>query len=104
MQKQEMLEKLKGLFFNVHITTASLLTPHVCAPDEETPGLYGFLHVIVHSAQGFRDSASKFLTAHVHHLAQHPVTHSCCPYISVPTTHNPSGDLFDHGKTFHRMV
>lgn len=104
MQKQEMLEKLKGLFFNVHITIASLLTPHVCAADEETPGLYGFLHVIVHSAQGFRDSASKFLTAHVHRLAQHPVTYICCPYISVLTTHNPSDDPFDHGKTFHRMV
>ncbi|KAK1882474.1 Active breakpoint cluster region-related protein, partial [Dissostichus eleginoides] len=25
--------------------------------DEETPGLYGFLHVIVHSAKGFKDSA-----------------------------------------------
>ncbi|CAB1316400.1 unnamed protein product [Coregonus sp. 'balchen'] len=25
--------------------------------DEETPGLYGFLHVIVHSAKGFKESA-----------------------------------------------
>lgn len=39
----------------------------VCLPDEETPGLYGFLHVIVHSAKGFKESASKFLTAHVWH-------------------------------------
>ncbi len=30
-----------------------------CFPDEETPGLYGFLHVIVHSAKGFKESASK---------------------------------------------
>lgn len=27
--------------------------------DEESPGLYGFLHVIVHSATGFKESASK---------------------------------------------
>uniref|UniRef100_A0A8C7QDU0 DH domain-containing protein n=1 Tax=Oncorhynchus mykiss TaxID=8022 RepID=A0A8C7QDU0_ONCMY len=27
--------------------------------DEETSGLYGFLHVIVHSAKGFKESASK---------------------------------------------
>lgn len=56
-----------------------------CVPDEETPGLYGFLHVIVHSAQGFRDSASKF--THVYSLAQHTVTHICCLYTSVPTMH-----------------
>uniref|UniRef100_A0A3B5ADV3 Active breakpoint cluster region-related protein-like n=1 Tax=Stegastes partitus TaxID=144197 RepID=A0A3B5ADV3_9TELE len=29
--------------------------------DEETPGLYGFLHVIVHSAKGFKESAMGFL-------------------------------------------
>ncbi|XP_029704497.1 active breakpoint cluster region-related protein isoform X2 [Takifugu rubripes] len=33
--------------------------------DEETPGLYGFLHVIVHSAQGFRDSANLYCTLEV---------------------------------------
>lgn len=27
--------------------------------DDESPGLYGFLHVIVHSAKGFKQSASK---------------------------------------------
>lgn len=34
----------------------------LCVPDEETPGLYGFLHVIVHSAKGFKESASKSLS------------------------------------------
>lgn len=29
--------------------------------DDESPGLYGFLHVIVHSAKGFKQSASKCL-------------------------------------------
>lgn len=29
------------------------------ATDDESPGLYGFLHVIVHSAKGFKQSASK---------------------------------------------
>ena len=29
-----------------------------CVSDEETPGLNGFLHVIVRSAQGFKESAS----------------------------------------------
>lgn len=28
--------------------------------DEESSGLYGFLHVIVHSATGFKESASKY--------------------------------------------
>lgn len=28
-------------------------------PDEESSGLYGFLHVIVHSAKGFKESASE---------------------------------------------
>ena len=28
--------------------------------DDESPGLYGFLHVIVHSAKGFKQSASKY--------------------------------------------
>ncbi|TNN82734.1 Active breakpoint cluster region-related protein [Liparis tanakae] len=30
----------------------------MAADYEETPGLYGFLHVIVHSAKGFKDSAT----------------------------------------------
>lgn len=30
-----------------------------CLADDESPGLYGFLHVIVHSAKGFKQSASK---------------------------------------------
>ncbi|KAG7516984.1 active breakpoint cluster region-related protein isoform X1 [Solea senegalensis] len=33
--------------------------------DEETPGLYGFLHVIVHSAKGFTDSANLYCTLEV---------------------------------------
>ncbi|CAL8266733.1 unnamed protein product [Merluccius merluccius] len=33
--------------------------------DEETPGLYGFLHVIVHSAQGFKESANLYCTLEV---------------------------------------
>ncbi|KAM6969788.1 active breakpoint cluster region-related protein isoform 1-T1 [Aplochiton taeniatus] len=33
--------------------------------DEETPGLYGFLHVIVHSAKGFKESASLYCTLEV---------------------------------------
>lgn len=40
-----------------------LLTPpssSLCSlADDESPGLYGFLHVIVHSAKGFKQSASK---------------------------------------------
>lgn len=85
-RKEKPAERSKVIFFNADIIPASLIMLHVCVPDEETPGLYGFLHVIVHSAQGLRDSASKFLTTHVHSLAQHPVTHICCLYISVPTT------------------
>ncbi|MFT7818690.1 active breakpoint cluster region-related protein isoform X1 [Arapaima gigas] len=33
--------------------------------DEESPGLYGFLHVIVHSAKGFKDSANLYCTLEV---------------------------------------
>uniref|UniRef100_A0A8C9Z2J5 ABR activator of RhoGEF and GTPase n=1 Tax=Sander lucioperca TaxID=283035 RepID=A0A8C9Z2J5_SANLU len=33
--------------------------------DEETPGLYGFLHVIVHSAKGFKESANPYCTLEV---------------------------------------
>lgn len=33
--------------------------------DEETPGLYGFLHVIVHSATGFSDAANLYCTLEV---------------------------------------
>ncbi|XP_061557719.1 active breakpoint cluster region-related protein isoform X2 [Phycodurus eques] len=33
--------------------------------DEETPGLYGFLHVIVHSAKGFEESANLYCTLEV---------------------------------------
>lgn len=40
-------------------TRAALTALCACFPDEETPGLYGFLHVIVHSAKGFEQSASK---------------------------------------------
>uniref|UniRef100_A0A8C9YZ42 ABR activator of RhoGEF and GTPase n=1 Tax=Sander lucioperca TaxID=283035 RepID=A0A8C9YZ42_SANLU len=36
-----------------------------CFPDEETPGLYGFLHVIVHSAKGFKESANPYCTLEV---------------------------------------
>lgn len=39
-----------------------------CLPDEETPGLYGFLHVIVHSAKGFKESASKCNSTVVHSI------------------------------------
>lgn len=40
-------------------TRAALTALCAYFPDEETPGLYGFLHVIVHSAKGFEQSASK---------------------------------------------
>ncbi|XP_012726697.2 active breakpoint cluster region-related protein isoform X1 [Fundulus heteroclitus] len=33
--------------------------------DEETPGLYGFLHVIVHSATGFKESTNLYCTLEV---------------------------------------
>ncbi|KAM6907024.1 active breakpoint cluster region-related protein isoform 1-T1 [Xenentodon cancila] len=33
--------------------------------DDETPGLYGFLHVIVHSAKGFKESANLYCTLEV---------------------------------------
>lgn len=42
--------------FALHTGLTSL---YACVPDDETPGLYGFLHVIVHSAKGFKQSASK---------------------------------------------
>ncbi|XP_028662609.1 active breakpoint cluster region-related protein isoform X2 [Erpetoichthys calabaricus] len=33
--------------------------------DDESPGLYGFLHVIVHSAKGFKESANLYCTLEV---------------------------------------
>lgn len=33
--------------------------------DDESPGLYGFLHVIVHSAKGFQESANLYCTLEV---------------------------------------
>ncbi|XP_054939462.1 active breakpoint cluster region-related protein-like isoform X1 [Physeter macrocephalus] len=33
--------------------------------DDESPGLYGFLHVIVHSAKGFKQSANLYCTLEV---------------------------------------
>lgn len=33
----------------------------VFCTDDESPGLYGFLNVIVHSATGFKQSSSKWL-------------------------------------------
>lgn len=115
------------MFFNARVTAASLsdfsgfvtlftprtslITLRVCVPDEETPGLYGFLHVIVHSAKGFKESASEFLNAHVHSLAPHPVTHICCPHLNMPATHtcgsgseDGSADPFDRSETFHAVV
>lgn len=75
------LISLAELRFRAHTTAASLsalsvfvnlfpprtrpVTLRLCLPDEETPGLYGFLHVIVHSAKGFKESASKFFTCTV---------------------------------------
>lgn len=38
-----------------------LLTPSLSCTDDESPGLYGFLNVIVHSATGFKQSSSKWL-------------------------------------------
>lgn len=38
----------------------SLLWGFLSLADDESPGLYGFLHVIVHSAKGFKQSASKY--------------------------------------------
>ena len=38
-----------------------MLTSLVSRTDDESPGLYGFLNVIVHSATGFKQSSSKQL-------------------------------------------
>lgn len=35
------------------------LTCLILCTDDESPGLYGFLNVIVHSATGFKQSSSK---------------------------------------------
>ena len=37
------------------------LTSLVSCTDDESPGLYGFLNVIVHSASGFKQSSSRWL-------------------------------------------
>lgn len=59
------------------------LTPLcACLPDEESPGLYGFLHVIVHSAQGFKESASESATSKTGLLLffpNHTSTHGPAP-------------------------
>lgn len=36
-----------------------MFTSLVSCTDDESPGLYGFLNVIVHSATGFKQSSSK---------------------------------------------
>lgn len=38
-----------------------MLTSSLSCTDDESPGLYGFLNVIVHSATGFKQSSSKRL-------------------------------------------
>lgn len=38
-----------------------MFTPSLSCTDDESPGLYGFLNVIVHSATGFKQSSSKCL-------------------------------------------
>lgn len=38
-----------------------MLTSLLSCTDDESPGLYGFLNVIVHSATGFKQSSSKWL-------------------------------------------
>lgn len=81
-------------------TRAALTALCACFPDEETPGLYGFLHVIVHSAKGFEQSASKsarnsfffffFFSSNctcAHTPAQHLLTHSGCAYTCLPAKH-----------------
>uniref|UniRef100_A0A452T106 BCR activator of RhoGEF and GTPase n=1 Tax=Ursus maritimus TaxID=29073 RepID=A0A452T106_URSMA len=42
-----------------------VLTPLLSCTDDESPGLYGFLNVIVHSATGFKQSSNLYCTLEV---------------------------------------
>uniref|UniRef100_A0A8C7HHP0 ABR activator of RhoGEF and GTPase n=1 Tax=Oncorhynchus kisutch TaxID=8019 RepID=A0A8C7HHP0_ONCKI len=58
---RESIQKLQRKGTGRTVTNCVVL----CVPDEETPGLYGFLHVIVHSAKGFKESANLYCTLEV---------------------------------------
>ncbi|KAL2095039.1 hypothetical protein ACEWY4_009758 [Coilia grayii] len=57
------LQVLTGFCFKLRTVHNIPLTSH--KDDEESPGLYGFLHVIVHSATGFKESANLYCTLEV---------------------------------------
>lgn len=79
-----------------HLTVGENLTDCVCPcfPDEETPGLYGFLHVIVHSAKGFKESASE--------CASPPTPLPFLPLPPQPHLCTQSGALSPRTCTLHR--
>lgn len=96
-------------------TRAALTALCACFPDEETPGLYGFLHVIVHSAKGFEQSASKsarnsfffFFSSNctcAHTLAQHLLTHSGCAYTCLPAKHMTQSIITAGTCSFHHHM
>ncbi|KAG5283972.1 hypothetical protein AALO_G00021550 [Alosa alosa] len=57
------LQVLTGFCFKLRTVHNIPLTSH--KDDEESPGHYGFLHVIVHSATGFKESANLYCTLEV---------------------------------------
>ncbi|XP_063060187.1 active breakpoint cluster region-related protein isoform X1 [Engraulis encrasicolus] len=57
------LQVLTGTSFKLRTVHNIPLTSN--KDDEESPGMYGFLHVIVHSATGFKESANLYCTLEV---------------------------------------
>ncbi|XP_030780038.1 active breakpoint cluster region-related protein isoform X2 [Rhinopithecus roxellana] len=55
--------------------------------DDESPGLYGFLHVIVHSAKGFKQSARHFLKSGQDHHTATRAACSCGGFLNPLQTH-----------------
>uniref|UniRef100_A0A671S7U9 Active breakpoint cluster region-related protein-like n=1 Tax=Sinocyclocheilus anshuiensis TaxID=1608454 RepID=A0A671S7U9_9TELE len=65
---RESIQKLqkKARSWTLHkLITHTLTECFLSLPDEESPGLYGFLHVIVHKATGFKESANLYCTLEV---------------------------------------
>ncbi|XP_069082377.1 active breakpoint cluster region-related protein isoform X2 [Pleurodeles waltl] len=57
------LQVLTGACFKLRTVHSIPVTSN--KDDDESPGLYGFLHVIVHSAKGFQQSANLYCTLEV---------------------------------------
>uniref|UniRef100_A0A667ZCP9 ABR activator of RhoGEF and GTPase n=1 Tax=Myripristis murdjan TaxID=586833 RepID=A0A667ZCP9_9TELE len=64
-ERSEWRESIQKLQKKVTVLCFHFSPTVLCFPDEETPGLYGFLHVIVHSAKGFKESANLYCTLEV---------------------------------------